>query len=91
MRIAGRQVKLGDRLYHQGYRKWGEVTRLDSSGSVDVTFRQGARARIVVAQDGGMVLDKRQLYWVEPVQLDLQDGDMAKAERIVNFVIRELQ
>lgn len=86
--IAGRLVKQGDALYHTGLKSWGQVTGFDI-GSAKLRIANGDSERIIYVTDGGMVNGIRQVYWHEPLQLDLPFQNIGKFQRIIEALIRE--
>lgn len=77
IRIAGREVKLNDRLYHQGFGLWGEVVEQDDMSVVVAIKGQGeGNVRRLIVTDGGLVSGKRQMFWHTPIVLDLPRGDI---------------
>lgn len=85
IRIAGRQVLLGDRLYHQGFGLWGEVVESDSGSVVVAIVGQGAgNVRRLYVTDGGLVSGKRQMYWHTPLVLDLPKADVTQYQFMVD-------
>lgn len=90
MRIAGRPIKAGDVLYHKSLGVWGVVQRIDRTGSAVFEIKNGSRKRELVVQDGGRIFGKRQLYWHEPIKLDIPQQDIAAVQRIVDAVAGEL-
>lgn len=85
MKIAGRKVQIGDRLFHIGMGLWGQAVEVDSSGSV--VFEVGNRR--LLSNDGGKINGKRQLYWHEPILLDLPMNDLGPYRRILEAILRE--
>lgn len=85
--IAGRTVQKGDRLYHRGFNLWGQVTKID--GRAVVLLVQGignGNVREMRVTDGGMVSGVRQIYWHEPLVLDLPTSDVSVYQRSVDFM-----
>lgn len=88
IKIAGRVVQLGDRLYHRSLQYWGEVTHVESSLiKVTVTGVGVSNVVTLVANQGGMISNRRQLYWHEPVDLDLPTSDVTKVQSVVDFYL----
>lgn len=88
--IAGRNVKVGSPLYHVGYRAWGSVVRYDTNSAVlRITGSNGDTRDLFVTQ-GGFVGPTRQVYWHEPLLLDLPRQDISALRRIVTAVAQEL-
>lgn len=82
--VAGVTVKEGDRVYHAKYQQWVTVVRIDGpTGYVDVpSLRQP-----LPFTDGGKVQGVKQLYWHEPLALDLPTSDISKYQRLVNALV----
>lgn len=89
--IAGREVKLGDTLYHVGYRAWGTVIRFDTNAAVLRLFGADGAHRDVNVISGGVVGSVRQAYWHEPLVLDLPVQDVQSIQRTVNFIVQEFE
>lgn len=86
MLITGRQVKVGDTLYHQGLDAWGTILRFDPTGSAEFQIRNKNKSRVLMAQNGGKVHGKRQLYWHKPIQLDLPYSNISAIQKVVDAV-----
>lgn len=87
--IAGREVKKGDTLYHVGYRAWGTVTGFDTNAAKLRITGQGGSHRTVFVTNGGVIGDRKQVYWHEPIQLDLPVQDVTTYQRALNFLVLE--
>lgn len=88
--IAGKRVKVGSRLYHKGYECWGRISRFDPSGSAEIIVKSHGGQRKLLVQQGGVVNGRRQLYWHEPIQLDLPRQNVSAIQRIVDAVAKEI-
>lgn len=90
MKIAGRDVQVGNRLFHSEYGLWVTVTRFDSSGSasVRVIFNDGRQHDFFI-QNGGLQNGRRVLFWHEPLYLDLPSADTSKIQRVVDLLVAE--
>lgn len=85
IKIANRQVAVGDRLYHAKLDKWGVVTRFDTSGPAIFEVEvppYGPRKFFV--QNGGKINNERAIYWHEPLKLDLPTADVRFMQSIVD-------
>ena len=90
MNIAGRKIKIGDALYHRALEAWGTVLRFDPSGSAEFEIVGPRGSRVLLVQEGGIVNGRRQLFWHEPLELDLPRRNIAAVQRIVDAVSAEL-
>lgn len=90
MLITGRQVKVGDTLYHKGLESWGTVVRFDPSGSAEFHITGPKGVRKLLVQSGGIVNSRRQLYWHAPLVLDLNRKDVSAVQRVVDILAGEL-
>lgn len=88
--IAGMEVKIGDKLYHRDFRTFGRVSRFDASGSAEVIIPVQGGERKFLVQQGGMVNGRRQMYWHEPIELDLPRTDVSSVQTVVNILAQEL-
>lgn len=85
--IAGRVVKKGDKLYHRGFNLWGTVTKLEDRSIVATVQGVGnGNIREIRITNGGMVSGVRQIYWHEPLVLDLPTSDVSDYQRTVDFM-----
>lgn len=85
IKIANRQVAVGDRLYHAKLGQWGIVTRFDTSGPAILEVEvppYGPRKFYV--QNGGKINGDRVLYWHTPLKLDLPTSDIRFMQSIVD-------
>lgn len=83
--VAGREVKLGDMLYHRGLGAWAKATRYESSGSLEVQVQNLMGNRKILVTNGGLVNSKRQMYWHEPLDLDLPRSDVSAYQRLIDL------
>lgn len=86
IKIAGRQIKIGDSLYHQGLDSWGSITGFDPSGSAHFTIKGPSGSRKLMAQKGGIINGRRQLYWHAPIKLDLPTSNVQKVQLVVDAI-----
>lgn len=91
IKIAGRPAKVGSNLYHNGFQAWGQITRYDPSGSAEFTIKTRKGERKLLVQKGGVINGRRQLFWHEPLELDLPQQNISAIQRIVDIVAKELQ
>jgi hypothetical protein len=89
--IAGRQVSVGDSLYHLGYDAWGTVVRFDTNSAVLRLIGAGGSERDVFVTNTGIVGSRRQVYWHEPLFLDLPRRNVTKYQTILNALIAEFE
>lgn len=87
--IAGRIVKLNDPLYHVGWRTWGTVVGFDTNTARLRLVGAGGAERTVPVSNGGLVAGTRQVYWHEPLQLDLPTQNVTKIQATVDFIVEE--
>lgn len=87
--IAGRIVKQGDTLYHVGWRTWGTVTGFDTNSARLRLVGAGGSERTVPVASGGLVAGTRQVYWHEPLVLDLPVQNVSKAQALVDFAVNQ--
>lgn len=90
VRIAGRAVRPGDRLYHKGYETWGYVTRYDPSGSAEFVIRGTRGERKLLIQQNGVINGRRMVYWHQPIELDLPYANVQSIQTVVDTVALEL-
>lgn len=86
--IAGRVVQQGDTLYHMGLQSWGQVIGTDT-GSVILRLSSPQGERIFHVTDGGRIAGVRQVYWHEPLALDVPFQNIGKYQRIINAIRAE--
>ena len=91
IKIAGRSVPVGSRLYHIGWDTFGMVTGYDPTGSaiMKITNRTGME-RTILVQNGGKVNGVKLVYWHEKINLDLPVGDVTMLQTIVDTVSNEM-
>lgn len=90
MLIASRTIKIGDSLYHRGIDAWGKIVGFDPSGSAQFEISGPKGKRRFLVQSGGVIFGRRQLFWHEPIQLDLPFSDVKALQRVINAVVKEL-
>lgn len=83
--IAGRDVKIGDSLYHQSLKSWCRAVKYDPSGSLEVTVKTGGHERRLMVTKGGKVNGVRQMYWHEPLHLDLPRYDVSAYQKLIDL------
>lgn len=86
--IAGREVKVGDSLYHMGHQAWGTVVLLDTN-SAKLRIGNAVGYRDVYVSAGGIAGGKRQVYWHEPLVLDMPFADIGRYQRALNALVGE--
>ena len=95
IKIAGREVEPGDKVYHSVLEAWGHVRRYDASGSAEVILQNSnGSKRTLLVRDGGYVNGKRVIYWHEPLKLDLPVDITDKLQRLLDAnvdILIELQ
>lgn len=91
IKIANRTVAVGDRLYHAKLDRWGVVTRYDTSGPaiLEVEVPPYGPRRFYI-QNGGRINGDRQVYWHEPLELDLPTSDVRFMQSIVDLLSKRL-
>lgn len=87
--IAGRQVEVGNSLYHVGFKAWGVVKGFDPSGPalLELTASNNQKTTLFV-QNGGIVNGVRQIYWHSPLVLDLPVANVAKYQTLLNALVQ---
>lgn len=88
--IAGRQVLKGDSLYHRGFESWGTVSRFDPSGSAELVIKGRGGIRKMLVLNGGYINEKRQVFWHEPITIDLPLSNVSAVQRVVDVLAKEL-
>lgn len=88
--ISRRSVRVGDNLYHRGLDAWGQISKFDPSGSAEFVIKTSQGKRKLLVQNGGTVHGRRQLYWHEPIKLDLPFSDINMLQKIVDVVVEKL-
>lgn len=91
IKIAGRSVPVGARLYHIRWDAFGSVTGYDPTGSaiMKLTNRSGMERNIHV-QNGGKVNGVKLVYWHKKIDLDLPIDDVTMLQTVVNTVSDEM-
>lgn len=91
IKIAGREVLKGDRLYNILFDTWGYVKRYDATGSaeLELTNSDGTK-RAMLVRDGGLVNGKKQVYWHEPIRLDLPFDETERLQSILGLTVDAL-
>lgn len=90
IKIAGRKVKVGDRLYHKKM-GWGVVDHFDSSGPAVMVMKVVPYGeRKIYVRNGGLVGDDRLVYWHEPLDLDYPHNDISAMQEVVNVLAPKL-
>lgn len=87
--IAGRQVVIGDTLYHTGFRTWGTVIGYDTNSAVLEIIGQNDSRRKFFVSNGGMIGAVRQVYWHEPLVLDRPYQDVTALQNVVDALVLE--
>lgn len=90
MNIAGRTLKVGDTVYHRALDTWGVIIRFDRTGSAEFEIKGPKGNRVLMVQDGGIVNGRRQIFWHEPLFLDLPRRNISAIQRVVNAVADEI-
>lgn len=86
--IAGREVHVGDVLYHTGYQAFGIVHALDMNAA-RLRFTNGVNQREIFVGPGGIVGGRKQVFWHQPLQLDLPMQDIGSYQRILDALVGE--
>lgn len=86
--IAGREVKVGDGLYHIGHQSWGTVTLLDTN-SAKLRIGNAGSYRDIYVSTGGIAGGRRQVYWHQPLDLDQPIADIGKYQRVLDALVGE--
>lgn len=91
IKIAGRDVKKGDRLYNILFDSWGYVKRYDASGSAELELQNSdGTKRMMLVRDGGLVNGKKQVFWHEPIRIDLPFDATETLQGILNLTVDKL-
>ena len=90
MNIAGKPVLLGDELWHMGFRQWVRVVSVTPSTVVELVGVNGEKSKFV-ATEGGNIAGRRQLYWHQPLVLDLPDRDVSAYQIFVDALKQVLR
>lgn len=87
IKIAGRQVRKGDRLYNMKMQAWGTVMGFDPSGPAIAVFPNPPyQPRKVYVQNGGVVGNKQQVFWHEPLSFNAPVSDTSFAQKVVDVL-----
>ena len=90
IKIAGREVKVGDRLYHRKFDAFGTVTRIQTRNiELEVDSSLGVRNKIYV-ENGGIINRRKEIYWHRPLALDYPEQDISKIQDVVNVVLKAI-
>lgn len=90
MIISGKQATIGSELWHIGFRQWAVVTQTAPDTTVELTDLSG-RKYSFVATDGGLIAGRRQLYWHQPLMLDVPERDISKYQAFVDTLTQVLR
>ena len=90
MVISGKNVALGNELWHMGFRQWATVVQDTPHVIVELTDLSG-RKYSFVATEGGLISGRRQLYWHQPLVLDVPDRDISKYQSFVDTLTQVLR
>lgn len=86
VKIAGKQVKIGDRLYHSKL-GWGRVEHFDNTGpAVLVVNQKPYGERKIYVRNGGKVGEDRLVFWHEPLFLDYPSADISIVQQVVDSI-----
>lgn len=87
IKIAGREVKINDNLYHMSYEVFGTVVEV-SSNSVTLRIENsiGGTRDIIVLEDG-IVAGKKKVYWHEPILFDLPFKDLSPIQAVITNIL----
>ena len=83
--IAGTNVQIGDRLFSRRAATTGIVVSVGVT-TATAEFVIGAETRRYVITNGGFVSGVRDVYWHEPLELDLPKAQIGKVDKIQNVV-----
>ncbi len=90
--VAGSQVRLGDQLYSRRAGTTGTVSVVrDGSVTLEVSTGQGPRSYTVTS--GGFVSGIRDVFWHEPLTLDLPKDmvyKVAKLQTVIDTLVTVL-
>lgn len=79
--IAGSTVQIGDRLFSRRAATTGEVVAVGET-TATAEFRIGTETRRYIITNGGFVSGVRDIYWHEPLTLDLPKTQTSKVDKI---------
>ena len=86
--IAGRQVEVGNSLYHTAFKAWGVVKGFDPSGPALLELNASNNQKtILYVQNGGIVNGVRVIYWHAPLVLDLPTSNIAKYQTLLDALV----
>lgn len=88
--VAGREVFVGDPLYHIGFKAWGVVSGYDTGSAKLELTGSGGQQRTLYVQQGGRVNGVRVIYWHEPILLDLPFQNVSKYQRLLDAIVAEM-
>jgi hypothetical protein len=83
--IAGSPVALGDSLYSRRAGAVGTVIQVLDHSFV-LRINKAGSNRDLTVQTGGVVAGARDVYWHEPIHLDLPKGQGAKLQKLQQLV-----
>lgn len=84
VQVAGRVVRVGDTLYHARFQAWGKVEQIEGTSA---SLRIGGQT--VRFTNEGMNAGSRQVFWHEPLFLDMPQRDISKYQRVLDKLIEE--
>lgn len=88
--IAGRTVQNGDPLYHIGYHAWGVVKGFDSTGPALLEINAGGgHKRTLFVANGGLINNKRLVFWHVPLVLDLPYANVTKYQALIDTAVEQ--
>lgn len=90
--VAGSQVKLGDRLYSRRAGTIGTVSVV-RDGSISLEVGSGSSGRTYTVTTGGFVSGIRDVFWHEPLTLDLPKDmvyKVAKLQTVIDTLVTVL-
>lgn len=86
--IAGRQVEVGDALYHTGFKSWGVVKGFDSTGPALLELNAGnGHKAVLFVRNGGMIGNVRAVYWHAPLELDVPYANISKFQALLDTAL----
>ena len=83
--IANTSVQIGDRLFSRRAATTGTVVAVGTS-TATAEFLIGTETRRYVITNGGLVSGVRDVYWHEPLELDLPKAQIGKVDKIQSVV-----
>jgi hypothetical protein len=92
IRIAGTPVAVNDQLFSRRAAAWGRVTQVTDNVAV-LSITKSGSTRVYTVTEGGNIAGGRDVYWTEPVALDLpkaQAGKLVKIQAVVDALIEVL-